>query len=167
MDDPETFRTIPKRLETISDMTNNDLLESMVENNYLDTEIENNEDDIRNLVDKKYIDFTKAIKMLGGKLLYIKSGATGHTFKGIHIKSKSKLPYGVKVVAYPRKETYGDIYNSKRPENTEILMIKKLAYFVKKNHTPHIILPITTFNTSIKTFTSLPKDNIVNKKKYI
>ena len=30
----------------------------------------------------------------------------------------------------------------------------------------HIILPISTFNTSIKPFLSLPKDNIVNNKKF-
>ena len=33
---------------------------------------------------KKYLDFSKAIKDLGGKLLYIKSGSTGHTFKGVY-----------------------------------------------------------------------------------
>ena len=58
------------------------------------------------------------------------------------------------------------MYNIKRHENTEILMIKLLAYFVINKETPHIILPITTFNTSIKPFLNLSKANIVNNKKF-
>jgi serine/threonine protein kinase len=58
------------------------------------------------------------------------------------------------------------MFSVKRPENAELIMIKLLASFVKNKQTPHIVLPITTFNTSIKPFISLPKDNIVNNKKY-
>ena len=46
------------------------------------------------------------------------------------------------------------------------MMIKLLSYFVTNKQTPHIILPIATFNTSIKTFVNLPKDNIVKNKKF-
>jgi hypothetical protein len=35
-----------------------------------------------------------------------------------------------------------------------------------KRHNLKLKLPITTFNTSIKPFITLPKDNIVNNKKY-
>jgi serine/threonine protein kinase len=161
----KNFNQIPYRLQKIGDMTNNDILDSMIHVDNLDTDVDSSLDDIREILPKKYIDFSKAIKALGGKLLYVKSGATGHTFKGVHLNS-DKPSYGVKIVAYPRKELYGDMYNSRRPENTELLMIKKLAYFVKKKQTPHIVLPITTFNTSIKPFISLPKDNIVNNKKF-
>jgi hypothetical protein len=86
-------------------------------------------DDIREILPKKYIDLEVAIKCLGGKLSYIKSGSTGHTFKGIHlinnnsIEDPDKEPYAIKIVAYPRKENYGDMYNTKRPENTELLII--------------------------------------------
>ena len=45
-------------------------------------------------------------------------------------------------------------------------MIKLLSNFVLKKQTPHIVLPITTFNTSIKPFLNLKKDNIVSNKKY-
>ena len=76
---------------------------------------------------------------------------------------ENKPNYAVKIVAYPRN--YGDMFNVKRPENAELMMIKLLSYFVRKNK-HHIILPITTFNTSIKPFLSLPKDNIVNNKKF-
>jgi len=162
------FNKIDYRLKSIDSMMSSDTLDSMIKpnSNNLDTEVDSNTEDIRNILNKKYIDFTKAIKTLGGKLLYIKSGATGHTFKGVHASNSNRPNYAVKIVAYPKKEFYGDMYNSKRPENTELLMIKKLAYFVKKKQTPHIVLPITTFNTSIKPFISLPKDNIVNNKKF-
>jgi serine/threonine protein kinase len=58
------------------------------------------------------------------------------------------------------------MYNIKRPENTELLMIKLLSHFVINTQTPHIVLPITTFNTSIKPFLNLTKSNIVNNKKF-
>jgi len=48
-------------------------------------------------------------------------------------------------------------------------MIKLLSYFVVSRQTPHLTLPITTFNTSIVPFTQLDeKDvkNIKNNKKY-
>ena len=125
-----------------------------------------NVEDIRDLVPKKYIDFSKAIEDLGGRLLYIKSGSTGHTFKGVYPNMDNKPNYGVKIVAYPKKEKYGDMYNPSRPENAELIMIKILSSFVRKGQTPHIVLPITTFNTSIKPFLSLKKDDIVNNKKY-
>jgi len=47
-------------------------------------------------------------------------------------------------------------------------MIKLLSYFVIKKQTPHIILPIGTFNTSIKPFINLVEDNVITEenKKY-
>ena len=52
--------------------------------------------------------------MIGGKLMYIKSGTTGHTFKGISIPETEKsVNYGLKIVAYPKKDNYGTIYDSK------------------------------------------------------
>jgi serine/threonine protein kinase len=129
------------------------------------------------MLPKRYIDLEVAINCLGGKLSYIKSGSTGHTFKGVHIlknsdnsneiiEDSSKEPYAVKIVAYPRKENYGDMYNIRRPENTELLMITLLSQFIIKKQTPHIVLPITTFNTSIKPFLNLNKANIVNNPKF-
>jgi serine/threonine protein kinase len=58
------------------------------------------------------------------------------------------------------------MYNIKRPENAELLMIRLLSFFVINKQTPHIILPITTFNTSIKPFLSLSKKDIINNKRY-
>jgi serine/threonine protein kinase len=155
------------------------IIQKMVGGNYIDPildfksssdsfEYSTNTEDIRALLPKKYVDFSKAINDLGGKLLYIKSGSTGHTFKGIHPppNNENKQPYAVKIVAYPKKENYGDMYNAKRPENTELLMIRLLSNLVISKQTPHIVLPITTFNTSIKPFLSLTKSNIVNNKKF-
>ena len=166
-----------KNFNFISDRI--DIIQKMVGGNYIDPildfksssdsfEYSTNTDDIRSLLPKKYVDFSKAINDLGGKLLYIKSGSTGHTFKGVHPppNNENKQSYAVKIVAYPKKENYGDMYNAKRPENTELLMIRLLSNLVISKQTPHIVLPITTFNTSIKPFLSLTKSNIVNNKKF-
>ena len=159
---------IPDRINCIKEMITGNI-DSIIDfkNTLGKVEYPQNTDDIRELLPKKYLDFGKAINELGGKLLYIKSGSTGHTFKGIHLApNENKEPYAVKIVAYPKKENYGDMYNIKRPENTELLMIRLLSYFVINKQTPHIVLPITTFNTSIKPFLNLTKSNIVNNKKF-
>jgi hypothetical protein len=115
---------IPDRIKYIETLVGGKSLDSMIDFKNSSTEtFENMEgtEDIRELLPKKYIDFTKAINELGGKLLYVKSGSTGHTFKGVHLDTHSKLKginYAVKIVAYPKKENYGDMYNVKRPENT-------------------------------------------------
>ena len=163
------FNGIPYRLDAIKTMVHGKTFDSMIDfKNEASNMVISSSDDIRELLPKRYIDFNKAIKELGGKLLYIKSGSTGHTFKGVYPppNSENKPNYAVKIVAYPRKEDYGDMFNVKRPENAELLMIQLLSQFVKTKMTPHIVLPITTFNTSIKPFINLQKDNIVNNKKY-
>ena len=169
------FCLIPERLETIKKMTNNGIDSIIDFDNSNKLENTNLSDDIRDLLPKRYMDLEVAINCLGGKLSYIKSGSTGHTFKGVHLlnsnendpmEDPNKEPYAIKIVAYPRKENYGDMYNIKRPENTELLMIKLLSQFVINNQTPHIVLPITTFNTSIKPFLNLTKANIVNNYKF-
>ncbi len=167
----QDYNLIPDRIQHIQTMVNGNNIESILDfkNNSSESfEYPSNTEDIRELLPKKYIEFSKAITDLGGRLLYIKSGSTGHTFKGVHTppNDENKKPYAVKIVAYPKKENYGDMYNIKRPENTELLMIKLLSYFVINKQTPHIVLPITTFNTSIKPFLNLTKSNLVNNKKF-
>ena len=165
----KNFNLIPERIQTIQNMVTGSIDPIVDFKNSTDSfEYPTNTEDIRELLPKKYIDFSKAVAELGGKLLYIKSGSTGHTFKGVHPppNNEHRDPYAVKIVAYPKKENYGDMYNIKRPENTELLMIRLLSYFVINKQTPHIVLPITTFNTSIKPFLSLTKNNVVNNKKF-
>lgn len=167
--DKKNFNLIPERIQHIKEMVSGQIDAIVDFKNSTDSfEYPSNTEDIRELLPKKYIDFGKAITDLGGKLLYIKSGSTGHTFKGVHPppNNENKEPYAVKIVAYPKKENYGDMYNIKRPENTELLMIRLLSYFVINKQTPHIVLPITTFNTSIKPFLNLTKNNIVENKKF-
>lgn len=128
------------------------------------------DNNILNLLEKKSKSFKTTIKKIGGKLLYVKSGTTGHTFKGISYPDVNNpdvcINYAVKVVAYSKKENYGDIKDSSRPENAELLMLKILSSFVVNNQTPHIVLPISTFNTNINIFISLIKNNIITNKKY-
>ena len=77
----------------------------------MDDDVSTQNEDIRESMGKKYKDFNKVIESLGGKLLYIKSGSTGHTFKGVYPddKDNEKPNYAVKVVAYP-KERNMEIY---------------------------------------------------------
>ncbi len=117
--------------------------------------------DIRCILDKKLLDITKVISDLGVKLIYVKSGSTGHTFKGVSDKE-----FAIKVVAFPKKEKYGNFNDARRPENAELLMIKVLSYFVINNHTPHIVLPISTFNAKIDYFIDLFTNKKIENKKY-
>jgi serine/threonine protein kinase len=164
----KNYGLIKERLDFIEEIIGGKNIDSIIDfNNNVSYDIPNNIEDIRELLNKKYIDFASAINDLGGKMLYIKSGSTGHTFKGVYPppNHENKKSYAVKVVAYPKKEDYGDMYNIRRPENVELLMIKLLSQFVINKVNPHIVLPITTFNCSIKPFLCLTKNNIVNNKK--
>ena len=164
------YNFIDDRISSIGELLSNSQIESIIDFKNTEEHVIDNylkSDDIRELMPKKFVDFNTAINKLGGKLLYIKSGSTGHTFKGVYPPTeKEKQAYAVKIVAYPKKENYGDMYNIKRPENAELLMIKLLSQFVIKKQTPHIVLPITTFNTSIKPFLGLSKNDIINNKRY-
>jgi serine/threonine protein kinase len=167
----KNYNLIPERIDQINKMLEGKHVESILDTKSSSETDHTKSEDIRDLMPKKYIDFSKAIAELGGKLLYIKSGSTGHTFKGVYPPLEDgtndlRKSYAVKIVAYPKKENYGDMYNIKRPENAELMMIKLLSQFVRKSETPHIVLPIATFNTSIKPFLSLAKSNLVESKKF-
>lgn len=127
---------------------------------------ENKSFDSRVILGKKDQNFFKIINKLNSAIRYVKSGAYGNTFKGtIYDDDKNEISsYGLKVVAYTKKN--GSIHNIYRPENAEINMLKLLSYFVIKDFTPHIVLPIGIFNTSIKPFIEDVEDDVKNSKKY-
>lgn len=145
-----------------------EFIKKLLQNTDLDPMILYNQND--KVIIKKYKPFKEVIQKIGGKLLYHKSGTTGHLFKGISYPDPNDttncINYAVKIVAYPKKENYGEIDDPTRPENAELNMIRLLSYFVINNHTPHIVLPITTFNTDIGMFVTLTKNKIVVNKKY-
>ena len=160
---------IPLRMEYIKDLLKDNDLKLLVnfDNDSSEAFINvYNQRDIRYVLDKKTLDFNKIMKQIGGKLKYIKSGTTGHTFKGLSEDLNVKDDFAVKIVAYPKKANYGNVYDVRRPENAEIMMLKILSYFVISKQTPHIVLPVATFNTSIKPFLSLSDNHYVNSKKY-
>jgi hypothetical protein len=107
-------------------------------------------------LNKKILDVKELFISMKVKLKYLKSGTTGHTFKAIS-KIDKNVAFAVKVCAYP-KDDYGAMNNLSRPENAELRMLKLLSYFVIKRCTPHFVLPIGTFNTSITNFITVPKN---------
>lgn len=185
------YDTIPFRIDFVKKLLENKKLEPMINVNDLDncqtenftnpngyrcvnsssddSSRDNASRDSRAILNKKIHDFRNVIQDLGGKLMYIKSGTTGHTFKGnISSETGGSVSYGVKVVAFPKKERYGDANDITRPENAELFMIRLLSYFIVKGQTPHIVMPIGSFDTSIKPFVKLIDENIIDKsnKKY-
>lgn len=171
-----SYHTIPVRIDFIKQLLKNKDLKPMV--NFDNTDTENfiggskddnyegtpDSQDTRSMLQKKDFNFNNIINQIGGRLEYIKSGTTGHTFKGKIVNNGHEINYAVKVVAYPKKEKYGDIYDVSRPENAELMMIRLLSYFVVKKKTPHVVLPICTFNTSINHFVDLIKENVADAK---
>ena len=160
------FNLIIHRLGNIQNLIQDNPVETLV-NWYKSKNVDSlTKDDIREILPKKNYDFGKVIEQIGGKLLYIKSGSTGHTFRGVYLDETEKPSYALKVVAYPRKENYGDVYSPSRPENAELIILSILSQFVLSNQTPHIILPICTFNTNIKPFVNLQNFDFLKNKKY-
>nr|AEX62789.1 putative serine_threonine protein kinase [Moumouvirus Monve] len=147
------------RVEFIRSIIEKSILKPMINLDDCETEAF-----IEGRLKKNIIDAEKLFTSMGVKLNYLKSGTTGHAFKGVLRENKSVM-FAVKVCAYP-KDDYGPMNNSKRPENVELKMIKLLSYFVVNKKTPHFVLPIYTFNTSITKFINIPKNLIdVNDQK--
>jgi serine/threonine protein kinase len=157
--------SIQFRLDFIRSILNNKSVVPLIDVKPDETNEYKNKD-IRYIIPKQYFKFTSIIEQLGGKLTYIKSGSTGHTFKAHNDDINNNYNYAVKIVAYPKKENYGDMYDISRPENAEVFMLKMLSYFVINKETPHIVLPICTFNTAIKPFIKLSYDLFKNNKKF-
>lgn len=136
----------------IREILNNQMVDSFVNYDDISEEqkIDTNSKDTRISLGKKHMKFDIVMKQIGGELKYIKSGSTGHTFK---ISSNGKS-WALKVVPYYSVGKLENIYNVNRPENAEIKMLQVLSSFVKKNETPHIILPVLTFYTDIDYFVS-------------
>ena len=164
------FDNIDYRIKFIIDLLKGKKVSSMVNLNENDTEFfenPNNEHNIKNVIEKKYFDFTKIMNEMSNSLDYINSGSSGIVFKSTYnLDNENDICYSVKVVTYPKKENYGNINDTKRPENAELLMLRLLSYFVINKQTPHIVLPICTFNTNIEPFTELYKTKKITTKKY-
>lgn len=169
-----TTNTIQSRIFNIKNLILNAGLNKVSPLKSMDVELEtefyegpkeNKSMDAKVVLGKRTCDFYKIINRLNSKLIYIKSGAYGNTFKGIVCDDDGEevMSFAVKMVAYPKKNGYGSITNISRPENSEIYMLKLLSYFVIRSQTPHLILPIATFNTSIKPFLTLQDDEVVSK----
>ena len=174
MDNKPKFDHIPHRIDFIHNLLKDKKLDPLIDLK-LDLNQSGGSDsnknhkdhskDMRELLNKKTFDFNQIINEIGGKLQYVKSGTTGHTFKGISYIDKEKtINYGVKIVAYSKKDSYGDVNFSNRPENTELVMLKLLSEFVISGQTPHIVLPIGSFNTNISPFVKLAKTFSSTKK---
>ena len=160
--------SIPCRLEFIKELLKGQNIDPLID---MVKDDESGESfDTRHKLKKKTLDFATVIDGIGGRLDYIKSGTTGHTFHGISGDDLDNpdYDYAVKVSAFHKKAKYGSIYDIRRPENAEVNMIRTLSKLIINNHTPHIVLPIWTFDTSIDNFVNLMDDGYVEdgNKKY-
>jgi len=170
---PPIKDSISYRIDFIKKLLKEQIFDSLIDFDQTNTECfvgsrdsESGEShDTRVLLKKRVLNFVDVIRHLGhgGKLTYIKSGTTGHTFKGVATDDGGEFEYAVKVVAYPKVSRYGDLHDSRRPENAELMMNKLLSYFIVTKQTPHVVLPYGTFDTSIELFTNLINFNAVEK----
>ena len=152
-DENDDKKPTENRIEFVKNILDGNKLKPMVDFDNCDTESITN-----TRLNKKILDVKQLFTSMNIKLKYLKSGTTGHTFKAIS-KINKDVAFAVKVCAYP-KDDYGAMNNLSRPENAELRMIKLLSYFVIKRCTPHLVLPIGTFNTSITNFIKVPKNII-------
>jgi len=152
-DSDNDSRPTESRIEFIKNILNSKSLVPMMDFDNCDTE-----NLTKSRLNKKIIDVKEFFSSMKVKLRYLKSGSTGHVFKATS-QEDEKISFAVKVCAYPRDD-YGAMTNISRPENSELRIIKLLSYLVVKKCTPHIVLPIGTFNTSITNFINVPKNII-------
>jgi hypothetical protein len=164
----ESERPITKRIRYVNKISEKSKIPPFINYNNFDTEIANKAE-----LRKSYKPIKDFIEEHNAHLRYIRSGTTGHTFKVVSNKTKQNL-FAMKVTAYPKK-SYGRRQDLGRPENVELRMVKLLARFVKDKKTPHLVLPFTAFDTSIKEFVTSSinlidfenKDRHVTYKKFL
>jgi hypothetical protein len=120
--------------------------------------------DAKCILRKRVKSFGAIISKIGGTFEYIKSGTTGHTLKGT--VPEEGFSYAIKIVAYPKKSHYKHPNDIERPENAELLMLKLLSQLVVNRKTPHIILPIGTFNTDLSEVIAITRDKIIDSERY-
>lgn len=128
--------------------------------------------DIRTIIEKKSIHLWTILYIKHCKIQYINSGTTGHFFKGyIHDPDTNEIigNFGLKVTMYSDISYKNlSIYDATRPENVEIIISHILGELVKQGKTPHIILPVASFYTSLKPFITIKcdgKNSIINDNK--
>ena len=152
-DDVQSTNVTDIRIDFVKNLATSHKLRSMVDFDDCNTETATNA-----RVSKRILDVKEVFTGMNVKLNYLKSGTTGHAFKAVSKQDKN-IMFAVKVCAYPKDE-YGAINNAARPENAELRMLKLLTYFVANKISPHFVLPITTFNTSISHFVNVGKVSI-------
>lgn len=152
--DKDEKKPTESRIDFVKNLLNGSKLKPMVDYDNLNTEVARN-----TVLHKRIINARELFTNMNVKLRYLKSGTTGHTFKATS-KNNANISFAVKVVAYPKNDEYGSMNNSSRPENAETRILKLLTYFVVKKNTPHFVLPVGTFKSSILDFVNIPANII-------
>jgi hypothetical protein len=96
--------------------------------------------DTRYVLNQRRVNIWRFMKKIGAVMEYIKSGTTGHVFKGELVRNGEVVyTFAVKVSAYLKRKAnmYGEITNIARPENAELMMLRVLSYFISTGATPH------------------------------
>ena len=167
------IRRLPDRIELINRIIagNGNKLEGLLMTTedeshivHHDHDDDSNCNDAKCILRKRVRNFSSIMSKIGGDLEYIKSGTTGHTLKGT--MRDENFSFAVKIVAYPKKKHYNNPNDIERPENAELLMLKLLSQLVVSGKTPHIMLPIGTFNADLSEIIAITRDNIKDSERY-
>lgn len=127
---------------------------------------------------KRNIDIETFLQITRSKLRYVSSGSGGHMFRCCsrykkkgqgNGSGKEKAHYfALKIVPFRKNDTYGSVHDPSRPENSEIDCCCVLSRFVTNRETPHVVCPVTCFNTSIDSIRRLDLNmqHVYNTKKF-
>ena len=92
------------RTYNIKNILRDNELECLIDLDNINTEsfvnVTNNTD-TKDVLKKKNLDFSDVMNKIGGKLVYVKSGSTGHTFRGFNPDKIDEPHFAVKIVGYP------------------------------------------------------------------
>jgi len=135
------------------------------------------------MIRKEIYGLDEIVQRFNVELHYVTSGSTGHTFQA-RCRNSGKIMFAMKVAAYPRYlpdpknpdvPVVSVIDDIRQAQNTELRMILLLSELVIHGKTPHIVLPLWTFNTPTERFAVMgnPKSrtvrdnsNILENKQY-
>lgn len=115
------------------------------------------------------LDFVLFFKGNEKVLTYITTTPFKHYFEGELNIENPKIKYILKVLPYSKSSFSNDnIFDSNRPENSEIVMHKLISDFLLSNNIPYIIIPYISFVTNIYPFVDPEINSIVDyNQKYM
>lgn len=107
-----------------------------------------------------YVNIYNLFALMDMKMVYLRSGTTGHIFKIMNDTDDEKNYFIAKIMPYIKDEAYGKCDIPSRPENVDLIISKLMNELRIEGKTPHITKHFLSFKTNIEKFIKKFKSSV-------